>query len=526
MPFLSPNPQPQRPCPATRLRGLNWGPPRDYWAAMLIMAAATLIALGIDQVLTRANVLLVFLIGVLAASVRTGVWPALLSSVFGFLAYNYLFTEPYHSFEVMHQDDLLTLGFFLLLSGVTGNLAARLRQQILALQESQGNMEDLLVLSRKLAAAPDRRSILRVAAEFFQETLGADVVLLQPDREKSLAVAESISDRLALESADRAAADWAWEKGAVAGRSTETLCESRFRFMPLVSERGPLAVIGLRMPTGGDLPPERWRHVEGLCRQVAQALERSRLVEELEKARIQGETGQLRSALLSSVSHDLKTPLASMIGATTSLIQYHDRLSPEDRLELLEATLQEAERQNRYIQNLLDMTSLGDGKLTLLRDWVSLADIVGSATHRLKSVLGPFPVRVRLDPGIPLLYVHAALIEQALVNILENAARFSTPGDPIFIRAFLTQGDLILDIVDRGPGIATEEREKVFDMFYSITRGDRRQSTGLGLAICQGMVGAHGGRVEALDGPGGRGTRMRVTLPLRDQPPMPEDADG
>ncbi|RFQ23146.1 histidine kinase, partial [Pseudomonas sp. ATCC 13867] len=252
-----------------------------------------------------------------------------------------------------------------------------------------------------------------------------------------------------------------------------------------------------------------------------QALARARLAEDLEAARLHGETEQLRSALLASVSHDLRTPLTSMRGAIDSLLALGDAIPPDDRRELLESTRDEAERLDRYIQNLLDMTRLGHGGLKLSRDWVSPGDIVGSALNRLRAVVAPYRVETRVPPELPLLYVHAALIEQALVNVLENAARFSPPQGRLRVAVEANEEELRFSVSDEGPGIPPAEREKIFDMFYTAARGDRGgQGTGLGLAICQGMVGAHGGRITVEDGIDGRGTTLVLHLPLQQQPDL------
>jgi two-component system sensor histidine kinase KdpD len=252
-----------------------------------------------------------------------------------------------------------------------------------------------------------------------------------------------------------------------------------------------------------------------LCEQAGVAIDRSRLVGDLEETRLVYETEQLRSALLSSVSHDLRTPLASIIGSTTSLLEYGDAFSPADRRELLATILDESRRLDRHIQNLLDMTRIGRGGLSLRRDWVDLRDVVSGALHRLHGSRRSVKVVTRLPEPLPLLWVHGALLEQALVNLLDNALRFSPPEGTVTIEAKIRDQTMEIDVIDEGPGIPEGERELIFDMFYTARHGDRgRQGTGLGLTICRAMVGAHGGSVEALAGPGDRGARMRITLPM------------
>jgi len=223
--------------------------------------------------------------------------------------------------------------------------------------------------------------------------------------------------------------------------------------------------------------------------------------------------------LLASVSHDLRTPLTVMRGSIESLQSLGEVLTPADSAELLETTRLECERLDRYIQNLLDMTRLGHGALTLARDWIAADELIGAALQRLRSVLAPFTVDVVSPATLPLLWIHPALIEQALINVLENAARFSPAGGRILVEALQDNDRLCLTVSDQGPGIPVEERERIFDMFYTAARGDRGgQGTGLGLAICQGMVGAHGGQVLVSDAEGGQGTRIALCLPLHPPP--------
>ncbi|MGC1331899.1 sensor histidine kinase, partial [Pseudomonas sp.] len=225
------------------------------------------------------------------------------------------------------------------------------------------------------------------------------------------------------------------------------------------------------------------------------------------------------------VSHDLRTPLTAMRGSIDSLLALGEAIPKADRLELLEGTRDEAERLDRYIQNLLDMTRLGHGALKLARDWVAPADIIGSALNRLRAVLAPLAVMVEVVEPLPLLYVHAALIEQALINVLENAARFSPPHGRLLIRAGALGEELSFSVSDQGPGIPEAEREQIFDMFYTAARGDRgSQGTGLGLAICQGMIGAHGGRILVGEGIDGQGTCITLCLPVHTQPGLESEA--
>ena len=288
-----------------------------------------------------------------------------------------------------------------------------------------------------------------------------------------------------------------------------------------------MALLGVRAKEGHQLSGQHRRLLMAISQPLAQALARAQLAQDLEAARLHGETEQLRSALLASVSHDLRTPLTTMRGSIDTLLALGEAIAVQDRRELLEGTRDEAERLDRYIQNLLDMTRLGHGALKLARDWVSPADIAGSALSRLRAVLAPLQVQVDVAPQLPLLHIHAALIEQALINVLENAARFSPPQGVLQLSAGANERELWFAVSDQGPGIPEEDRAKIFDMFYTAARGDRGgQGTGLGLAICQGMVGAHGGRISVGEGIDGQGTCITLYLPLPEQPqPEQEEAE-
>jgi two-component system sensor histidine kinase KdpD len=498
---------------------LQW---RAYLLAPLATLAAVAVASGLSQLLELANISLVFLAAVLLVAVHGTLGPALLCAGLSFLAYNFLFIEPYWSLKIARQEDVLTLLFFLLMAGLTGNLATRQRRQLLALKQTQGETTALLELSRKLTAATDRRAVLAAAEQQFAAWSELEVALLARDGDGVWKVEAGVQ-RL-LSDQERVAADWAWQHEQPAGLGTDTLPGGRWWWLPLCGEEGSLLLLGVQPRDGRPLPGARRRLIAALGQPLAQALARAQLAAELEAARLHGQTEELRSALLASVSHDLRTPLTAMRGAIDSLLALGEAIPLDDRRELLEGTRDEAERLDRYIQNLLDMTRLGHGGLKLARDWVAPADIVASALQRLRPVLAPLAVELALPAELPLLYVHAALIEQALVNVLENAARFSPPGGRLRIGVEADAEELRLQVADQGPGIPEAERAKIFDMFYTAARGDRGgQGTGLGLAICQGMLGAHGGRVTVGEGLDGRGASLTLHLPLTRQPLGDED---
>lgn len=495
----------------------------DYVLALVATLLASALAWAVSSVLPLPNISLVFLAAVLLVAVRSSLGPALACAALSFLTYDFLFIPPNFSFSIQREEDVLTLLFFLLMAALTGNLAARQRRQLQALRDTQEETSELLDLSRKLTAATDRQAVISAAAQHLEGWSDLQLCLLNRDGQGGWKV--ETGGPLQFTEAERAAADWAWQHDQPAGKGTGTLPLGRWWWWPLSVEDGPLALLGVCAKEGQTLSGQRRRLLTALSQPLAQALARAQLADDLEAARLHGETEQLRSALLASVSHDLRTPLTAMRGSIDSLLALGEAIPLEDRRELLEGTRDEAERLDRYIQNLLDMTRLGHGALKLARDWVSPADIVGSSLNRLRAVLAPLQVSTEVPAELPLLYVHAALIEQALVNVLENAARFSPSHGRLQLRAGTNEQEIFFSVSDEGPGIPEEDRAKIFDMFYTAARGDRGgQGTGLGLAICQGMVGAHGGRISVADGIDGRGTCITLHLPLQAQPGMDNEA--
>lgn len=480
-----------------------------YLGAVVAVFISVALAFLLSGIMPHATLSLLFLTGVLVVAARTGLGPSLLASVLSFLAYNYFFTTPQHTFRVADEGDLATLAFFLLIAAITGNLAARMKAEIAKRHASLARISNLHEFGRKVSSAARAEDVLEALAAHVSRSLDLPVAVFtaEPD---GVPVLAAHSGKPGL--VDDGLLRRAWASSGDAPLSLDG-----WQFVTLVGPDQPLGLLAI----DGATDEEQSGLARSLCEQAAVALDRTRLASDLQEARLVSETEQLRSALLSSVSHDLRTPLASIIGSSTSLLEYGHSFSEENRRELLATIADEARRLDRHIQNLLDMTRLGQGSLTIRRDWVDVHDLVSSALGRLKEALKGVRVDIAIDPGVPLLWVHGALLEQALVNLLDNAVCFSPPAGRILIRAQRVGATVEIDVQDQGPGIPEEEREKIFDMFYTLRQGDRAQSqgTGLGLAICRGMVGAHGGSVTALPEPAGQGSCLRIVLPLGDPPP-------
>ena len=491
----------------------------------VLVLLATLLAIAVAWLAERwvglEDLSMVFIVAVVVVAARTRMTAAVATAALCFLAYNYLFIAPRFTFLISARQGVTTVFLFLVAALVAGRLAAKLRMQVVALRAANTHATALQALGRQLASAADLGQVVTAGRSALQAALGVPAWVRIGER-------TALSEGATLSPTDQGAADWAQGHGQASGRYTDTLAGSPWWFLPLRNDRDTLGVVGLRFDPGDTrLAFEQRRLAEAMADDIGQAALRTRLVEDLENARLSGETERLRSALLSSVSHDLRSPLSSMIGSASSLANYSDAMSVEDRNSLLDTIQMEGERLDRYIQNLLDMTRLGHTGLTLHRDWIGVDELVGSATGRLLRYQPGVKLQISIAPGLKPLWVHPALVEQALFNVLENAAKFSPAGENIDIDARLVEGKLRIDVRDRGPGIPEGERARIFDMFYSVERGDRgRHGTGLGLTISQGMIGAHGGSVEALLAADGRGTLIRITLPLIEPLPQPTDVDA
>jgi len=488
--------------------------PTDGLATGFLQALlATTIACGVAWIAEHwvgmADLSMVFIVAVVLVAARTRAGPAMATAALCFLAYNFLFMTPRFTFAISARQGVTTVFLFLAAALVAGRLASRLRMQVVALQAANRHAHARQRLSRQLAVAPSNAAVAEAGRQGLEQALDAPAWL-------------RLGDDVAAASAfpagtDLAAADWSRQHGAPSGRYTDTLAGADWWCIPLVDADGNgIGVAALRFPAAiTRLAPEQRQLAMAMVDDIAQAALRTRLVAELERARVGTETERLRSALLSSVSHDLRSPLAAMIGSADSLASYGPAMDERDRRDLLDTIRIEGERLDRYIQNLLDMTRLGHDGLTLNRDWIGVDELVGSAARRLQRYQPGIRLQLDLAPGLPPIWVHPALLEQALFNVMENAAKFSPDDGTVAVAAQQVDGCLQLDVIDDGPGIPEDERARIFDMFFSVERGDRgRNGTGLGLAICQGMVGAHGGSVQAFAGPEGRGTLVRMTLPL------------
>jgi two-component system, OmpR family, sensor histidine kinase KdpD len=486
--------------------------PRAWGEATLAVAIASGCSWAAEQLFPVASLSVIYMTAVVVVASRRGLGPALVAAVLGFLAYNFLFTHPRYTFHVSRQGEILTLGLFLAASLVTGNLAARLRARVEAQAAIADRTNKLYDFSRRVAAAATADDVVWASVSHVATTLRCETVLLMP-RGADLHVVGGFPPEDRLDVRDQSAAQFSWEKGEPAGRGSFTLPTARWLFLPLVARERRLGVLGIAYEDDRQLARTDRRLLDALIGQIALALERLRLTEDLAATQLATETEKLRTALLNSVSHDLRTPLVTIIGAAGHLVDTD--LPQEARRDLAENIREEGERLDRYVQNLLDMTRLGHGALKPRLAPQDVAEIVGGARSRMKGVLRGHDVQMDLGTNLPLILADGVLLEQVLVNILDNAAKYAPEGTKITVSAQLQGGGVEIAITDHGPGIPSADQARVFDMFYRVAGGDRqRAGTGLGLSICKGLIEAMGGTIRAESGlPDGTGTRIVMALP-------------
>ena len=500
---------------------------RGYLAAAVAIAVATLLAwpIALWESVPGGAVSACYLTAVLIVGARYGLGPSLAAGVLGSLAYNFFYTAPYYSLAMSSPEDFVAVVVYLVGAVFTGTLAGRLRAQVEAMRAAHRRTETLYDFARKIAAANDTDDVLWAAAYHIAATLDCRSLILMPDASGALQQVQGHPTIEDLDAREEGAARWAFEKAAPAGAGTGTLPMSDWLFVPLATGNAPLGVIGVCFrDRHRGLDPETRRLLVAVEDQVAVAVERTRLAEELADARVAAEGEKLRGALLNSVSHDLRTPLVTVIGAVSSLADDGSRLSEADRHDLAVTALDEARRLDRYVQNLLDMTRLGHGALTPKRSAVELREILGRVRADLARVLARHELKVEIPRELPMLDVDPVLVGQALANVVENAAKYAPAGTAITVSAAAVGGAAEVRVVDEGPGIPDVERGRVFEMFHRIAPGDTHAAgTGLGLAIVRGLVEAHGGTARAEAGPAGRGTALVLTLPLA--LPAPDDIE-
>ncbi len=488
--------------------------------AFAAVAAAVGIGLGLEQVTPLPNVSMLFLFAVLVSALRFGRWPAIGTAFVSFLAYNYFFIEPRWTLTISEPYEIFSLLIFLVVAMVTGGLAGRLREQAASITERAEATQTLFDFSSKLSAAPKVDDVLWVVTNQAASLVkGKSVILLDGAADLEIRSAWPPEDR--LQTPDWAAARWAAKEQAAAGRGTTTMPSARFHFRPLVGSKGVFGVLGVEPAEDIDaLPNATEAALQSMAEQATIAIERTQLVADVGRAATSAESERLRAALLSSISHDLRTPLAAILGSATSLRTLGGKMPASDRLDLLVTIEEEAERLSRFVSNILDMTKLDAGVLETRKDAVDVGEVSRRAAERAHRLSPKRKLAIDVPKDTPLISGDASLLEQVILNLLDNAHKYSLPSSITRIAARRSGTSVALTVTDDGSGIPAEALGKVFDKFYRVGGSDgRAPGTGLGLSICAGLIGAMGGTIRA-ESPvqDQRGTRIVIELPIAAQP--------
>jgi len=483
-----------------------------YAGSLFIMLLVAAMAALASPYLTLVNIAMIYLLPVLISAVSWGTGPAVTAAAASALIFDYYYAPPIYSFT---GNLLISFSIFLLVALLTGTLSAQLRQQMTDARQREIRTAALYALSREIAAVVELRQVLASVARKVAESVEGQVVVLLPGKNGKLVLqaCSSNQDRSLLNENELAAATWAFEHGEAAGRGMDNLGGVKGIYLPLRTEQSTRGVLGIKIESVEKyLQPEQRRLLEAFAGLAAVAVARAQLAEQAREAHLLAESERLRVALFNSLSHDLRTPLASIVGAATGLLEHENIYSPAARHDLLQTIQQGAMRMNRFVANLLDMARLESGVLKLNKEWCDIQDVVGVAVSRVGEPLNKRSLRIDIQPDLPLVKADYVLLEQVMVNLLDNALKYSDAGSEIAIAARKIDKNVSISITDRGPNIPPEDLEKIFDKFYRLHSPRQVSGTGLGLAISKGFIEAHGGRIEASNNPAG-GVVITIILP-------------
>lgn len=490
--------------------------PVGYVAGVVTVAAVT--ALGrfvTGDSVNVADVVMVYLLAIVLVSLRWGLGPSLCATVLAVIGLDLFFIPPFNTLVVSDVAHVPTFGVMLLVAIIISGLTKRVRDQADAAREREIRTASLYSMSDALSRAETTDAVAAAGASHVRDVFSAPARVLVAEGSHLVDATEGE----ALDEKERGVAEWTLQNGRPAGVGTDTLPSSANTYLPLEASGTRVGVLAVRLPGDTSLDHGRRQHLEAFARQIAGALERTRLADQAHVAQLRIEAEQLRNSLLSSVSHDLRTPLAVITGAASTLLDA--KLAPPTRAELTRTVLAEAERLNRLVRNLLDMTRLEAGAVEVKKEWQPIEEAVGAALERVESVVGNRPIETDLDDDLPLVPFDSILLQQVLVNLLENAAKYTPEGTAILVAAKLharagETPEVEITVADRGPGFVAGDEEKLFAKFYRAEKG--RGGVGLGLTICKGIVTAHGGRIWAAPRAGG-GAEFHFTLPIEGHPP-------
>ena len=494
-------------------------PAKEWITSIFGVALCTVIAVLMLPYFTLVDIAMVYILGVVVVASRTGNAPSLLASLLSVAAFDFFFVPPYYTFAVNDVKYFVTFIVMFIVAFVTSKLTLRVREQAESARRRERSTAALYRLSRELTREREIERLSTVSINHISEVFSSEAVVLVPDQWDRLTCAVTCTGTFIVDEKEMSVAQWAFDHSQKAGSGTDTLSGAKAFYIPLVSTSKTVGVIGVMPgPSVSFYDSEQVHSLESFATQTAIAIERAILAEEAQQAILRAETEMLRNTLLSSVSHDLRTPLAAITGAASTILENDSSLSQSDRHELTLTIYEEAEHLNQIIRNVLDMTRLESGAIKVKKEWQSIEEIVGAVLNRLADKLKDRPVSIRLQKDLPLVPFDPLLLEQVLMNLLVNAIKYTPPQSKIDISAVVKGHEVLVELADRGPGIPSEDADRIFEKFV---RGPSTGGIGLGLTICRAIVAAHGGRIWAENRPGG-GAVFRFTLPIVEQPPIVE----
>jgi two-component system sensor histidine kinase KdpD len=511
------------PKPASRIRRRR--PKERGWViSATTVGVCTALAALIFPYVTLVDLAMVYMLGIVFVASSTAKGPSLLATILSVAAFDFFFVPPRYTFAVSDARYLFTFGVMLVVAIVISRLTIKIREQADASRHRERRTAALYSLSRKLVHERGIEQLSTIAEKHVSELFSSHTVILVPDEKGGLKVSVSGPVTFALDQKELSVAQWSFNHRQRAGLGTDTLSGAKALYLPLVAASRTVGLMGV-MPTqsGSFFDQEQVHALESFANQIAMAIDRALLSQEAQQALLKAETETLRNTLLSSVSHDLRTPLAAITGAITTLLQKDVTFSAPERQELLQTAYEEAEHLNQIIRNLLDMTRLEAGGIKVKKEWQPFEEIVGAVINRLSEKLKDRPLTVNLPSDLPMVAFDPLLMEQVLMNILDNAVKYTPQGTPIELSANVQENDIIVNISDRGPGIPKGEEKRIFDKF--VRGASTGGGLGLGLAICDAIVSAHGGRIWAENRHGG-GSVFCFALPIGEQHPRLEIEDG
>ncbi len=496
--------------------------PAGYFWALLAVGLSTGLAWIFYPGVDLANLIMVYLLGILAVSSKLGFGPSTMASFLSVIAFDFFFVPPRFSFAVSDTQYLFMFLVMLLVGLSISNLTVRVRRQAQVSRLRERRTAALYALSRELASTRGTAELLEIAVKHIAEVFESSVIAFLPDAEGRLKIQCGDQKEFDLTPKEIGVAHWAFDLGQMAGRGTDTLPSTEALYVPLLASGAPVGALGVKPKEADRLfIPEQLHLLEAFAHQTALAVAGDKLEDKQRDTQMQMEAEKLRSSLLSSLSHDLRTPLAAITGSISSLLENGKKMDEGTRRDLLLNVYDESERLERLVNNLLEMTKLEAKAVKPRLEQQYPGEVVGSAIMRLEKKLGDRKLETHIEPDLPLVPMDALLIEQVLVNLVENAIKYTPAENPIEISLRLEEGQVAVEVMDKGPGLPEEDLEKVFEKFYRGPQKEKRGGAGLGLAICKGIVEIHGGSIQARNRPGG-GAVFRFTIPL--QPP-PEKAD-